>query len=203
MRKLTVASVLALALSLQAAAPVPRQAKEFTIVQPSGGKKLLSSYRGKVVMFACIFTTCPHCQALSQVMSKLQNEMGPEGFQAVAVAFNDEVGTPDQRQNAAVAGAFENQFHLNFPLGYAPRQTIMDYLGLSIMDRLWVVPQIMIIDKKGVIRAQSDPKGTDKLQTEDYLRNYIGELLKEGGAPAKAKSSTKPGTAKKTAKKPS
>ena len=65
---------------MQAAAPVPRPTKEFTIILPSGKQTLLSSYRGKVVMMAFMFTTCPHCQALSKVITKLQGELGPRGI---------------------------------------------------------------------------------------------------------------------------
>ena len=71
-------STLAGTLAVQAAAPVPRPTKEFTIVLPSGQQKLLSSYRGKVVMLACMFTTCPHCQALSKIITKLQKDLGPK-----------------------------------------------------------------------------------------------------------------------------
>src|ERR1700759_2903627 len=108
-------SLLASGLALQAAAPVPRPSKEFTIVLPSGKQQLLSSYHGKVVMMAFMFTTCPHCQALSKVITKLQSELGPQGFQAVGVTFNDEVNTPNPASNAQVTGAFVSQFQVGFP----------------------------------------------------------------------------------------
>lgn len=63
MRIAPVPALLVSAIALQAAGPVPRPTKEFTIILPSGQQKLLSSYRtGKVVMIAFMFTTCPHCQ---------------------------------------------------------------------------------------------------------------------------------------------
>ena len=182
------ASTLAATLTLQAAAPVPRPTKEFTIVLPSGKQSLLSSYRGRVVMMAFMFTTCPHCQALSKVITKLQGELGPRGFQAVGAVFNDEVNTPNNASNAQVTAAFVSQFQVGFPVGYAPRESVLSYLGVSDIES-WVVPQIAIIDRKGVVRAQSASRGTTELQTETYLRKYLGELLDEGGksaAPAKA-----------------
>ena len=184
-----VATVLTSGLALQAAAPVPRPTKEFTIVLPSGKQQLLSSYRGKVVMLACMFTTCPHCQALSKVITKLQGELGPRGFQAVGAVFNDEVNTPNNAANAQVTANFVNQFQVGFPLGFAPRESVLSYLGISDIES-WVVPQIAIIDRKGVVRAQSESRGTAQLQTEAYLRKYLGDLLDEGraksAAPAKA-----------------
>jgi thiol-disulfide isomerase/thioredoxin len=204
MRKLIVASLVTLGISVafltsaKAAAPVPRPMKELTLMLPSGTNSLLTSYKGKVVMLAFMFTTCPHCQALSQVMTKLQGELGPRGFQALGAAFNDEVNSPDQKANLAVTGNFVSQFHVGFPVGRVPRETVLNYVGVSVIDTRWVVPQIVIIDRKGMIVAQSDPKGeaTPNLQREDYLRTYLGGLLgpgtsttsKDGGkkAPAKA-----------------
>jgi peroxiredoxin len=184
-------------LAIQAAAPVPRPTKEFTITLPSGKQTLLSSYRGKVVLTAFMFTTCPHCQALSKIITKLQNELGPKGFQAVGVAFNDEVNTPNMAANGQVTAAFVNQFEVGFPMGFAPRQSVLSYLGVSDIES-WVVPQVAIIDRKGVVRAQSASRGTVELQTETYLRKYLGDLLSEG-APAKAAPSKAP--AKKAVEK--
>jgi len=186
------ATAFAATFTLQAAAPVPRPTKEFTIVLPSGKQTLLSSYRGKVVMMAFMFTTCPHCQALSKVITKLQGELGPRGFQAVGAVFNDEVNSPDPKTNLAVTGAFVNQFHVGFPVGRVPRDTVMSYLGLSVMDSRWVVPEIVIIDRKGQIVKQSDPKGegTPEMQKEDALRTYFDGLLGPAPAPATSKSAT-------------
>jgi len=198
MRIAPVSLLLASTLALHAAAPVPRPTKEFTITLPSGKQSLLSSYRGKVVMLSCMFTTCPHCQSLSKVVRKLQQELGPKGFQALGVAFNDEVNTPNNSVNAQVTGAFVNQFEVNFPMGYASRASVLSYLGVSDLER-WVVPQIVIIDRKGVIRAQSASQGTADLQTESYLRKYLGELLDEGGKSAvPSKAPAKKAADKKT-----
>jgi peroxiredoxin len=201
MRIATVSALLASTLALQAAAPVPRPSKEFTIVMPSGKQTLLSSYRGKVVMVAFMFTTCPHCQALSKVITKLQGELGPRGFQALGVAFNDEVNTPNNGVNAQVTANFINQFQVGFPMGYAPRESVLSYLGVSEIES-WVVPQVAIIDRKGVIRAQSASRGTTELQTETYLQKYLGDLLSEG-APAKTATPSKAAPKKAVSKKTS
>jgi thiol-disulfide isomerase/thioredoxin len=190
-------STLAGTLALQAAAPVPRPTKEFTIVLPSGQQKLLSGYRaGKVVMLACMFTTCPHCQALSKIITKLQKDLGPKGFQAVGAVFNEEVNTPNAGVNAQVTANFVNQFEVGFPVGYAPQASVTSYLGLSDLER-WAVPQVVIIDRKGVIRAQSAPLGTTELQTETYLRKFLGDLLEEGKSATPSKAPAKKAADKK------
>src|SRR5580700_8572803 len=154
--------------SVLAQPPMPRKAPELTVVEPSGKQTLLSSYRGKVVLLAFIFTTCPHCQAECGVMDKLQADLGPKGFQPLAVAFNDNAGM-------LVSGFIQN-FHTTFPVGYAGRQTVTDYLGFEDKPG-WNVPQMVLIDRKGVIVAQSALKGSEELQEENSLRKKITELL--------------------------
>jgi thiol-disulfide isomerase/thioredoxin len=172
------AAVLAFsAASLSAKPPVPRPARELSVVEANGKLTLLTSLKGKVVYVQFLFTTCPHCQALSGVLTKLSHDLGPQGFQALGVAFDDNV-TP------ARAGLYARQF-AGFPVGYASRATVESYLGMTDDDR-FVVPQAVIVDRKGVIRAQTDVQGTENLQREDYLRTFITSLLKEGAAPKAA-----------------
>src|SRR5271168_3415776 len=114
--------------------PTPRKAPELTIVEPGGKQSLLSSYRGKVVALAFIMTTCPHCQAECGVLTKLQGELGPKGFQPLAVAFDENL-------------------HITFPVGYAKeRATVVDFLQAddSPTSKGWNVPQMVLIDRKGM-----------------------------------------------------
>src|SRR5580698_5054819 len=125
-------------LSLSAQPAMPRKAPEFTVIEPSGKQILLSSFKGKVVVLAFIFTTCPHCQAQCGVFNKLQTEFADKGFQPLAVAFNDNAGL--------LVNDFVQNYHVNFPVGSASRQTVMNYLQLSDSpENRWVVPQIVVI----------------------------------------------------------
>ena len=45
-----------------------------------------------------------------------------------------------------------------------------------MVERL-MVPQIVVIDRTGVIRAQSQPQGETDLESEVYLRTLIDHLL--------------------------
>lgn len=165
--------------SVWAQPPTPRKAPEVTIVEANGKQSLLSSYRGKVVVLAFIFTTCPHCQAEVGVLSKLHTELGPKGFQPLAVAFNDNAGL--------LLNEFVQNFHPNFPVGSASRKTVVDYLQLDDSGAVpWMVPQIVVIDRKGMIVAQSSPKGTEELQEEAAMRKRLTAML--GGGTAKTVS---------------
>jgi peroxiredoxin len=154
--------------SLSAQPAMPRKAPEFTVVEASGKQTLLSSFKGKVVVLAFVFTTCPHCQAECGVLTKLQGELGAKGFQPLAVAFNDNAGM--------LVNQFVQDFHIGFPVGSASRETVMSYLQLSDVYR-WVVPQMVIIDRQGNIVAQSAPTGSEELQEEAPLRKRITDLL--------------------------
>lgn len=182
---------LGLALSVFAA-EVPRQSPEFVLNYPGGKQDLLSKHRGKVVLVEFLFTTCPHCQHTAGIFSKLQNDYGSKGFQALGVAFNDmaQMLVPD----------FIRDYGAKFPVAAAGREQVMTYLSLSAMER-FVVPQIVLIDKKGQIRVQSPPLGDPKLQDEAYLRTQIEALLKEGAAPAATSSAAKPATSSVAKKK--
>ena len=170
-RRTVGSAILAIALATSAFAvmPVPRPSKEFTFVAPNGSQTLLSSYKGKVVVIQFLATTCPHCQALSKVLNKLSGELGP-GVQFIGVAFNE--ATP------AMAEAYARSEAIRIPIAYAPHDTVISYLGFSVMDRL-TVPQMVIVDKKGIIRAESEPLGTEELSSEAYLRKFVTGLLKE------------------------
>jgi peroxiredoxin len=180
MRVLAVTAFVALTVSAYATPPVPRKSPEFTITDPSGKPMLLSSLRGKIVVMPFMFTTCPHCQRFAQDLTQLQKEFGPRGVLFVGTVFND--------ANGAMAAQFVKEFNVGFPVGYATRDQVVSYLGLSVLDR-WVVPQVAIIDKKGNIVAQSAATGSPELQEPGSLRNILDKIVKDNatsssGAPA-------------------
>ncbi|MGA8030421.1 MAG: TlpA disulfide reductase family protein [Bryobacteraceae bacterium] len=177
-------SALALFATCMAAqdANAPHKAPELAFTIPGQGQKLLSQYRGKVVALEFILTTCPHCQAASKVMTKIQQEYGGKGFQALDVAIN----TADE----SVVQAFARNFEVGFPVGYTPQDQAMTFMGFSMADR-FVLPQLILIDRKGNIHYQTPPLGDANSTKEDTIRQRIEELLslgnsasKHGGAPA-------------------
>lgn len=166
-----------LAVCLQAAAfaqpQVPRVAANLRIVDSSGKPFELLKNRGKVVLMQFLYTTCSHCQATARMLSKLQSEMGSSGLQVLGVAFN-----PDAQGRPDVIADFLMTNGIQFPVGAASPETVMNYLGISIMER-FVVPQILVVDREGVIRAHSASLGTPELQDESYLRKLLGSLLQQ------------------------
>jgi peroxiredoxin len=177
MRALAATAFVALTVSAFATPPVPRKSPEFTVTDPAGKPILLSSLKGKIVVMPFMFTTCPHCQREAQMLTKLQQEFASKGVVMLGTVFND--------ANGAMATQFVKEFNIGFPVGYATRDAVVSYLGLSVLDR-WVVPQVAILDRKGNVVAQSAATGTPELQDEAYLRNFLDKLVKEGGATGSA-----------------
>jgi len=173
------AIALALGVSVWAMPPLPRKSPEFTIIDPSGNQTLLSSFKGKVVVIGFVHTTCVHCQAFSQMLNKMQKDLGPRGFQAIDVAWNENA--------KMLVPAFVQGFRLNFPVGYSTWDPVMSYLGFSVMDRP-VVPLVVVIDRKGMIRAQSPPQGDPNLQNDSTLRSFVEKLLGENSVAHKKAS---------------
>jgi len=198
MRSATFALLLTLGTTLglpaQAASPVPRPSKEFTISTPQGQQILLSSLKGKVSVVQFLFTWCPHCQAFSQALTQLNTQYGARGFQALGVAFDDDDGKGPLKDKVA---AYTKQY-AGFPVGVSMRSTVLSYLGISELERVGV-PQVVVIDRAGVIREQSPTTGGFDIA---HLGPLVESLLGEG-APAKAptKAPAKSGTEKKTADK--
>ncbi len=191
MRSLILCSALAaLGASAYAASPVPRPAQQLEIADGSG-KHLLSSYKGKVVVVQFLLTTCPHCQKFSQLLTKLQNEYGPRGFQALGAAVNE--ATPDMAKQYAA------QYAPNFPVGPLDHNFVYSFMAMSIMERPGF-PQIAVVDRKGQVREQtSSANEAQALQDETHLRGLIEKLLAEGSNSGAVKA---PAATVATAKKP-
>lgn len=179
MKFLSLLGCLALISSSVFAQTTPRKAPELAFHIPGEGEKLLSQYRGKVVAIEFIFTTCPHCQAAAKVNAQFEKEYSPRGFQMIDLAINvlDNGGT-DKTASAQVVN-FAQTYGANFPVGYIDRDQMLSFMNFSIMDRM-VVPQMVLIDRKGFIRYQT-PAGSgpewEKVMNEPALRSHIEELL--------------------------
>jgi thiol-disulfide isomerase/thioredoxin len=163
-----------------AGGPIPRPAPPLDFVDSAGKHIVLSNYKGKVVVVQFLLTTCPHCQAYSQLLTKLQAEYGPKGFQALGAAVNE--ATPEMAKD------YQAKYAQGFPVGPIQREPLNVFMGLSVMDRPGF-PQIAVVDRKGQIREQSltDINARQPLQDEPHLRALVEKLLAESaGAPSKS-----------------
>jgi peroxiredoxin len=156
-------------------APVPRKSPEFTIYEPSGRTTLLSSFRGKVVMIEFFFIRSPKCLELAKTMNKLNAEFGARGFQPVAIAFP----APQSDANGPLVSSMVEYLKLNYPVGYTNKDDVDQYLSREQKEILRI-PQVVIIDRAGMIRAQTGGHDANlKLEDEAYLRTLLDGLLEE------------------------
>jgi cytochrome oxidase Cu insertion factor (SCO1/SenC/PrrC family) len=170
-RNAAVAAFLALGFALQAAAPVPRPAAALTLSEPSGKTTTIASMKGKVVVIQFLLTTCPHCQAFSRSLTKITSEFGPK-IQAVGVAFDkeDAKGVPNYIKTIGT----------NFPVGSVTDSAAQGFMGISVMDYSRMrVPQVVVIDKKGVVRSQTNLMGDGPAGSEATLRTLLTSLVNE------------------------
>jgi peroxiredoxin len=156
---------------LVATAPVPRGSSELTFLEPSGKQTSLSSFQGKVVVMEFLLMNCPHCARVALVISKLHKELGARGFQPIGIAFDNDAG-------GGKVTDFVRRFGIAYPVGYTSAAAVDGFLGRKSSEQ-FMVPQIVVIDRQGIIRAQSRPIRESSLEDENYLRNLINSLLDE------------------------
>ncbi len=101
-------------------------------------------------------------------MSRFQNDYGAKGFQAVDVAFND--------NSDLLVSNFAKEQQTQFPVGWTTRDQVLAFLGLSAVER-FVVPQLILIDREGMIHYQTPPLGDEESYKEDVIRKRIELLL--------------------------
>jgi thiol-disulfide isomerase/thioredoxin len=161
---------LALVAMVAPAQKTPRPAGEFAIGLNNGGQILLSQYSGKVVVLAFMFTTCPHCQHTSQILSQIQREYADQGLQILGAFFNP---------NAAdLVPGFITQFQPAFPVGFAERDQVNEYLQHS-PGKPTYVPELIFIDRNRQIRAQYSGDVDFFKDQDKNIRAVVESLLKE------------------------
>ena len=163
-----------------AAADAVRVSPAFQIQRPGNEPITLAQYRGKIVLVAFIDTNCPHCQALTGVLSVISREYAAKGVQVLECAFNDGAKqlVPD----------FVRNYNASFPVGYADRAAVMAYLQYSFMDpRPLYVPHLVFLDRRGVIRQDIPGESPFLKDANANVRAELDKLLKTAPAPAAKK----------------
>jgi peroxiredoxin len=177
MRKLILFAGLATSLTglLLFGAQVPRKAPEFVFQMTDGPQQLLSQYRGKTIVLAFMFTTCPHCQHTAQVLTKVQTEYAERGVQVLGACFDDGAATRTQQ--------FNKQLGLNFPVGISNQGSVLEFVQHPPTEP-YFVPILVFIDKTGMIRSQY--VGDEKFlnNQEVNIRAEIDKMLKGPGRAA-------------------
>lgn len=132
--------------------------------RPAPQLNLLAPCHGKVTVAAFIVTSCPHCQAFTHLVMQPLNEAGE--ICAVAIAFNEDADT----------ARFTAEQKLTFPVFRLERALVRTFLGMTGQDRAIGTPQVVVIDKRGMIQAQSAPEGSPLLLQFSVIRDLAERL---------------------------
>jgi hypothetical protein len=131
---------------LCAAGPdVPRKASDYAIQIAPDKYIWTNQYAGKTVILAFILTDCSHCQFTTGLLNAIQKDYADRGVQVLESAVNP--------MSALQIPGFKEQFKPAFPIGYNDQKYAAKFLGYPEEDPMFM-PQIVIIDRTGTIRAQ-------------------------------------------------
>ncbi len=111
-------------------------------------------------------------------MTQLQQQYGSRGFQALDVAINALDEGQNETQANLLVETFSQNFHVGFPVGWTTRDQFLGFMGFSIMEYT-VVPQLVMIDRRGDIRYQTPARGDELAMKENTIRQRLEELLAE------------------------
>ena len=179
MRKAFALGALLLLAGIALATPEPeslRQSPEFDIAEPGHPDLMLSSFKGKVVVMEFLFVRSQHCQRVAQTLDKLNRELSGQGLQAVGVVFDPPSGSTAGTQ---IVEFLKNYLHLTYPVGYASKEAVDAYLGRA-PGQILNIPQLVVIDRGGAIRAATGGQGGNiTLEDEGLLRGLLEQLLRE------------------------
>jgi hypothetical protein len=162
------------ALALGAEEPkVPRPATDIGIQIGPEKYIWLSQYSGKTCILAFILTTCPHCQFTTGILNRIQKDYAGRGVQVIESAIEpmSSLHIPD----------FEKKTGAVFPVGYNEQSYAAKFLGLPENEPM-LVPQIVMVDAKGVIRVQytGEAPGLREEVQEKTLREDLEKTITEG-----------------------
>lgn len=179
-------ALIAFAASIVAApgfgAQIPRKAPEFVFHMVNGPQQLLSMYKGKSIVLAFMYTTCPHCQKTAGILAQVQKEYAAKGVQVVGAVFDQGA--------ASRAVEFSTKLGLNFPVGFSDSRSVLEFLQIPVNDP-YFVPILVFIDKRGMIRSQYVGDETFLSHQEANIRAEIDKYLKGTGTTTSSAASHK------------
>jgi hypothetical protein len=167
LRKILLAFMLAATLNAQTGRGRPLA---LTSIPTTDKSIILSQYRGKVMVIAIFSTGCADCVQSIDMLSKVQRDLGPKGFQAIAAAGDE---------NAQyMVGPFIQRYKPGFPIGYLTKDQIIKLAAVP-KDKRPFVPIFLFVDKKGFVRFQYYGDDGFFKTAEGATRSIVTGLLKE------------------------
>lgn len=156
---------LALAGCARRAAP-GRPAPDFLVHLDNGRTVTLASYRGRVLVLNFWASWCPPCVQETPALNALAQRFAPQQVTVLGISIDED---PVAYQT------FLARYHITFPTGRDPGQSIMHRYGTV------QIPETYIVDRDGrVVRKLVSVADFNAPDMVDYLRRLAG------AAPARA-----------------
>jgi len=134
------------------------------IPRPAPALNLLQACHGRPTLLAFINTGCLHCKWFTSTVMEPMYEAGKAC--AIAAAF-DEDGDLNK---------FVREQKIRFPLFRIERSAVREFMGMPKEDSLIGTPQVVVIDRKGMIQAQSAPAGSPFLLQREVIESILGAV---------------------------
>ncbi|WP_067619492.1 TlpA family protein disulfide reductase [Dissulfuribacter thermophilus] len=138
------------------------KAPNFTLLNLEGDVVKLSNFKGKVVLLNFFATYCPPCRYEIPDFVKLQQELGPKGFQVIGVSVDE--------NGEKILPYFVEKLQINYPVLLATTKVLRDY------GNIYALPQSFLIGKD-----QTIIKHYIGMVTEHELRPLIEKALDKNG----------------------
>ncbi len=150
---------------------VGKPAPEFSLVDLSGKKVSLSSYKGKAVLINFWATWCGPCKLETPWIIELRNQYAAQGFEVLGIdAENDDLAPNDTaglaKQKVAVS-QFVQQEHMPYPVLLDGDSITKTYGDFDAM------PTSFYVDRKGtIVSAQKGISSKDDMEAK--IRKIVG-----------------------------
>jgi peroxiredoxin len=100
-----------------------------------GANANLSDYKGKAVLLELFAPWCPHCQAETATLNKLQADLGSKGVQVVSISASPYGRNYESGDSTPISFDdikwFHDNFHLIYPALYDPALKTANTYGLN------------------------------------------------------------------------
>ena len=137
-------------------------APDFELASLEGKNVKLSDFRGKAVLLNFWATWCGPCKIEMPWFVELQKEYGPQGFQIVGVAMDDDASADE-------ISKFAKQMGVNYPVLIGKESVGQSYGGVGVL------PTTYFIDREGKLVAREFG-----LQSRSVFVDHIKEALGQG-----------------------
>jgi len=160
----------------------PRKMVDVPIATSDGKVIHLQQYHGKVLMILMMRTDCPECHQMLDFLAKLQKDLGPRGFQAVAISLDPEY---------KVVKPFAERYRYPFPIGFLTPEPAIKFLDLKETAHP-VIPYVLYIDWMGNVRFQYPGDAPIFREAEKNLFQIADGLLRQAAEKKGPQYETRP-----------